>query len=141
MQSLASFVARILLCAIFLSSAYGKITNPKVTIAVMEKRGMPAAPVGLPVAVVAETAGGLALLLGYRARWGAALLLVFLIPATLYFHNFWAYPDSEQRNQMVHFMKNITIMGGLLMVVAFGPGGLSFDGRRVAAIPGRHAGG
>ena len=139
-QSSAALVGRLLLCLIFLHSALGKLSNPKGTIAAMQSRGMPLAPAGLPLAIAGETLGGLALLLGFRARIGAGVLAVFLVPTTLYFHNFWTYPAAEQHVQMIQFMKNITIIGGLLMVVAFGPGGFSLDAcrtccRRAAAAP------
>lgn len=127
MASLATLMARLLLCSIFLFSAYGKITGWEQTIGYMESRGMPLAQVGLPVAVAAEILGGLALLLGLKARWGAVVLILFLLPATFYFHNFWTYPEEQVRNQMIHFMKNLTLMGGLLMVVAYGAGGVSLD--------------
>ena len=127
LQNLAAMLARILLCVVFLHAAYGKIANPKGTTAFMEARGMPAANVGLPVAIVVEIAGGLSLLLGLRARLGAFVLFVFLIPTTLYFHNFWTYPAEQVQGQMINFMKNLAIMGGLLMVTGFGAGGLAFD--------------
>lgn len=128
LQSTVAMLARVLLCLIFLNSAYGKITNWGGTAAYMEARGMPAPQMGLPVAVVAEILGALALLVGFRARLGAVVLIAFLIPATLYFHNFWTFPEDQVRGQMIHFMKNITIIGGLLMVLAYGGGSLGVDG-------------
>ena len=81
-QSAAALLGRLLLCAIFFESGFGKLTGWERTRQVMEARGMPAAQLGLPVAVVAELAGGLALLLGFRVRVGAVVLLAFLVPAT-----------------------------------------------------------
>lgn len=131
-QSLVALLARLLLCVIFLTSAFGKITGYAATLEYMEARGMPAVQLGLPVAIAAEVAGGLALLVGLRARLGALLLIAFLVPATLYFHNFWTFPADQVRNQMAHFLKNTAIVGGLLMVVAFGAGGWAVDARRAA---------
>ncbi len=126
-QSAVALLGRLLLCGIFLFSAYGKITNWDGTLQYMEARGMPATDIGLPVAVAAEILGGLSLLAGLGVRFGAALLIVFLIPATFYFHNFWTYPEDQQRGQMIHFLKNFTIMGGLLTVLAHGAGRYSLD--------------
>ncbi len=134
LQSAAALLGRLLLCAIFFESAYGKLTGWEGTRHAMEARGMPATRIGLPVAVVAELAGGLALLLGFRARLGAIILLAFLIPATLYFHNFWTYPAEQARGQMINFMKDLAILGGLLTVAAHGAGGWSLDARRRSKI-------
>jgi putative oxidoreductase len=130
LQSAAALLGRLLLCAIFFESAYGKLTGWEPTRLAMEARGMPATSIGLPVAAAAEVAGAVLLVLGYRARLGAIILLVFLIPATLYFHNFWTYPAEQARGQMIHFMKNLAIMGGLLTLAAHGPGRWSLDACR-----------
>ena len=134
-QSAAALLGRLLLCAIFFESGFGKLTGWERTRQVMEARGMPAAQLGLPVAVVAELAGGLALLLGLRVRVGAVVLLAFLVPATFYFHNFWTYPAEQARGQMIHFFKNLAIMGGLLTVAAHGAGAWSLDARRQSKFP------
>jgi len=78
-------------------------------------------------AIVLEIGGSLSLILGFRAKLGAVALLFFLIPATLIFHNFWAFEGAERQGQMINFMKNVAMIGGLLLVLAFGPGRLSFD--------------
>jgi len=74
--------------------------------------------------VVFEVAGGLSILFGFKARWGALALFMFLIPATLIFHT-----DFSDPNQIGIFLKNLAIMGGLLMVASSGPGSLSMDRR------------
>jgi putative oxidoreductase len=78
-------------------------------------------------AIAVELGAGLLLLVGYKARWAALAIFLFLIPATLIFHNFWASPPAEFRMQQINFMKNFAIMGGMLMVWAFGPGRFAFD--------------
>jgi len=93
----------------------------------MADKGMPAVPVFLVGAILCEIGGGLSLLLGCKARLGALLLFLFLIPTTLVFHNFWDYQGAEQKMQMINFMKNLAIMGGLALVVGFGPGPISVD--------------
>ncbi len=79
------------------------------------------------------------LLLGFKARVGAVLLIIFLIPATLIFHNFWAFEGMERQMQMIMFMKNLAILGGLLLVLGLGPGPISVDQRQstIAGVRGR----
>lgn len=120
-------VGRILLSLIFILSGIGKITNLSATSGYMASKGMPAVHFFLVMAILFELGGGLSVLTGFKARLGALALIVFVIPATLIFHNFWAYSGMEQQNQMIHFLKNVAILGGLAMVTAFGPGTLSLD--------------
>ena len=88
----------------------------------MASYGMPFTGLFLIGAVVLEAVGGLSMLIGYKARWGATLLVIFLIPTTLVFHT--KFSDAVQ---MIMFMKNIAIIGGLLMVAYFGAGPVSLD--------------
>ena len=125
----AATAGRGLLSVIFLLAGVMKFVNWQQTAEHMAAKGMPLVNVLLPIAAAVEVLGGLSLLLGLRARVGALVLFLFLIPATLIFHNFWAHSGAEQANQMMHFMKNVAIMGGLLMVVGLGSGPLSLDGR------------
>ena len=116
---------RILITLIFLRSAYGKITGFSTVAGVMAKKGMPFSEVLLAGAIVFEIAGGLMILLGWNARWGALLLAIFLIPATLIFHNFWAADAAQLPNQLNHFMKNVSILGALVFIIGMGSGPLS----------------
>ncbi|MGH2414633.1 MAG: DoxX family protein [Microcystaceae cyanobacterium] len=113
-------LARILLSAIFLKAAINKILNPAATQQVMEAQGIPGAGLLLIVTIVVLLVGGISVLLGYKARLGALLLIGFLIPTTLIFHT--DFPEQE-----TNFLKNLGLMGGLLMVTAFGPGSVGFD--------------
>ena len=115
-------VARICLATIFIQTGLSKISNFGGTQQQIASAGLPLAALVTLFTIVFEIAGGTSLILGYRARAGAVLLLAFLIPATLVFHNFIL--DSTQT---IQFMKNLAIMGGLLMVVANGPGPVSMD--------------
>jgi putative oxidoreductase len=105
----------------------------------MAAEGMAAVPVFLALAVLCELAGGLSILLGAKARWGALLLAAFLVPVTAIFHDFWTYQGQEMQAQMQHFMKNLTIIGGLLTLAATGAGAYSVDalgaGRQRAELP------
>jgi len=125
----AAVVGRVLLSAIFLMSGLHKITAWSQTASGMKAEGMVAVPVFLAGAIVLELAGGLSVLLGFKARFGALLLIVFLIPTTLIFHDFWQYSGDQMQNQMQHFMKNLAILGGLFIVLALGAGGVSVDAK------------
>ena len=134
LQGIVAVVGRILLCTIFLLSAVGnKIPNFQAVAGYMAKEGVPAPQVMLAGAIVFLIAGGLSVILGYKARIGAALLLVFLVLATYYFHDFWTLSDPKaQQEQMIQFMKNLGLMGAMLLVIANGTGPLSMDDRRAA---------
>lgn len=120
---------RILISAIFILSGLGKIFEWSQTAGYMESKGFPVVPLFQIGAIGVELAGGLSILLGFKARWGAVLLFLYLIPVSLVFHDFWAYTGMERNMQMAHFFKNVAIMGGMLLLTAFGPGGYSVDSR------------
>lgn len=117
MRSYVPLLGRILLGLIFVMSGVTKITGFEGTQQYMASQGMPATAVLLVGAIVVEILGGLSVILGLWARAGAAALVVFLIPATLIFHT-----DFSQQTQVIMFLKNLSIMGGLLLLVAQGPG-------------------
>ena len=117
-----ALVGRIFLSHIFLISAATKIADPAGTRAYMATYGIPATLFFLVAAATFELVGGLSVLLGYRSRIGAIILLIFLIPTTIIFHT-----EFSVRLQMIMFMKNLTIMGGLFTVIAHGSGKLSLD--------------
>ena len=123
----APLLGRVFLAAIFVHSGVDKVFNYDATVKAMAARGMPLPELLVIPAIVLLLAGSVMLLLGWKARWGAAALIVFTIPATLYFHNFWDYPQAQFRNQFHHFFKNLAILGGLLMVLGMGSGPLSLD--------------
>ena len=132
MQAVEQFgpvVGRILLALIFVMSGFGKITGWEGTAGYMASVGMPMVTLFLIGAIVLEIGGGLSLILGFKARWGALALIVFTIPATVLFHNFWAMEGADAFTNQIMFMKNVAMIGGLLMVMAFGAGPLSIDAR------------
>lgn len=128
-QAYLPLVGRILLALIFVLSGFGKIGGWQGYKAIMVSRGVPLVTVALVVSIIVEIAGGLSLFAGFKARVWSFILFLYLIPVSLTMHNFWAYAGMERLDQQIHFMKNISIMGGLLMVAAFGPGRLSVDAR------------
>jgi putative oxidoreductase len=125
MCSFLFLLGRICMSAIFILAGVSKFLEYDQTVAFMASKGLPMIPALLIGAAIVEILGGLSILLGYRARWGALLLILFLIPTTLIFHNFWTYTDQEQKLQMIHFFSNLAIIGGLLFVVGAGPGSCS----------------
>jgi putative oxidoreductase len=134
LQGIVAVLGRILLCTIFLLSAVGnKIPNFQAVAGFMAKEGVPAPQVMLAGAIIFLIAGSLSVILGYKARIGAALLLAFLVLATYYFHDFWTVSDPQARQeQMIQFLKNLGLMGAMLLVIANGTGPMSLDGKRVA---------
>jgi putative oxidoreductase len=118
---------RVLLSIIFLLSGLGKIMDWNGTAQIMASQGLPLIPLLLAGAIVTELAGGLSVLLGWKARWGAWLLFLYLIPTTLIFHDFWAFNGTEMQTQLVNFLKNLSIMGGLLLVAAYDGAALVAD--------------
>lgn len=132
MQAVEQFgpvVGRILLALIFVMSGFGKITGWEGTAGYMASVGMPMVTLFLIGAIVLEIGGGLSLILGFKARWGALALIVFTIPATVLFHNFWAMEGADAFINRIMFMKNLAMIGGLLIVMAFGAGPVSIDSR------------
>lgn len=133
-----TLVGRLLLALMFLISGLNKIADPQGTQQYMAAMGMTWATILFYLgAVVIEVVGSLSLLLGYRARAGGWLLFLFMIPTTLIFHANLADP-----NQMIHLLKNLSVMGGLLYVAVYGAGGLSMDAglersERIGAPPER----
>lgn len=128
-QHLVGFLTlagRIALSAVFIGAGVNKVIDRSGTLAYMQAAGMPAEHVGLLLngAIVFLLVGGALLATGLLGRLGAALLVVFLIPATLIFHNFWAYDgqDPQFRAQMIQFQKNLAMAGALLIVFARGSG-------------------
>ena len=114
-----SLLARIFISALFLWSGTNKILNPVATQVNMSAHGMPFTLVFLVGAIALEILGGLSVLLGIKTRWGAAMLIVFLIPATLIFHT-----DLGTEIEQAMFLKNLGILSGLLMLIRYGGGSI-----------------
>jgi putative oxidoreductase len=119
----------VLLALVFLLSAPGHFSPTIIGYAAAQ--GVPAASVLVPLAGILAFVGGLSVALGYRARIGAWMLVVFLVPVTLMMHRFWAAGDpAVALLQRVMFLKNLAILGGALVVTHFGAGPVSFDAMR-----------
>jgi putative oxidoreductase len=130
-QNFTNVIGRIMLSFIFLSSALGnKIPNFNQVTDYMKSEGVPAASFMLAGAIVFLLLGSISVILGFKARYGAGLLLVFLLLATYFFHDFWTIADAAARQmQMIQFMKNMALTGALLLIISNGSGALSLDKR------------
>jgi putative oxidoreductase len=125
-------LGRFLFALIFLMAAPNHFA--KQTIAYAASQGVPLAAIAVPLSGVIALAGGLSILLGYHAKIGAWLVVLFLVPVTLMMHKFWTVQDPMMfQMQMVMFMKNLAILGGALLISQLGAGPLSLDARRARA--------
>lgn len=125
----AALAGRILLAAIFVISGFGKIGGFEGTVGYIASKGLPMPQVLAALTVALELGGGILLIVGYQARWVALLLFLWLIPTTFIFHKFWGIDAAQAQMQMIQFLKNVSIMGGMLLLFAFGPGAYSLDKR------------
>lgn len=123
MERMIDLVARILLSHIFLISGVTKIPGYAETQGYMEAYGVPGSL--LPLVIATEILGGLSVLLGWKTRWGAIALAGFTLLAAFFFHT-----DFSDQAQMINYMKNLAIAGGLLLLVIRGAGPWSIDGRK-----------
>jgi putative oxidoreductase len=120
--NLTGLAGRILLAVMFLLSGLGKLGAYGATVAYMSSAGVPSAL--LPLVIITELGGALAIIVGWKTRTVALLLAGFCLLTAITFHRNFA-----DQNQMINFLKNVSITGGFLLLVANGPGPLSIDGR------------
>ncbi len=129
--NLSSLLGRLFIATIFLMSAAGnKIPQFSSVVNYMESKGVPLPSLMLAGAIVFLLVGSLSVIAGFKTRLGATLLLVFLILATYYFHNFWTLEGEAQQAEMIQFMKNLSMGGAMLFLIANGGGRWSIDGCR-----------
>jgi len=118
---------RILFSLIFLFTSFGLFKAQTIAFATM--KGVPFASILVPFSGIMELVGGLSILIGYRAKTGAWLLVAFLIPVTFTFHQFWTIQDAfAMQAEMASFLRNISMLGAALMIAYFGSGEFSLDG-------------
>jgi len=130
MKYIALF-GRILFSVIFVMTSTFHFS--KQTIEFVAAQGIPLASIAVPLSGVIAILGGLSVVFGYKAKWGAWLLVLFLAPVTFMMHNFWAVSDPMMAQmQMAMFMKNLSMLGGALFISYFGAGPLSLDARQKA---------
>ena len=126
-QAVVALVGRVVLAAVFILSGLSKLGAASGVQGYIAGVGLPAPLLGYIIALVVEIGGGVLLLVGYRTKLVAGVLAAFCVIAAVLFHR--ALGDQ---NQLIHFMKNFAMAGGLLQIVAFGAGRISLDNRSVA---------
>jgi putative oxidoreductase len=114
-------LGRVLLSVIFILSGLGKLPHFHDVAGLMAGKGIPLASVALAITLLIEIGGGLLALTGYKAKYAALVMALWLIPVTLVFHHFWGIPAEQQQDQMAHFLKNVAIIGGLLVLAYASP--------------------
>lgn len=128
MNNALILAGRVLMSLMFITSGWGKIAGYAATQGYMESVGVPG--LLLPLVILLEVGGGLAILLGLGTRWISLALAAFSVVAAILFHN-----DFADQMQSINFWKNITITGGFLILAANGAGAYSVDARRLSANP------
>lgn len=131
-------IGRVLFAAVFLLSTSGHFSSPMIQYAAAH--GVPAANVLVPFAGALAFLGGLSVALGYRTRIGAWLLIAYLVPVTLVMHRYWSIPDpAAAAQERIEFLKNMSMLGGALVLAWFGGGPFSLDAASggPTAAPGR----
>ncbi|MGN6111036.1 MAG: DoxX family protein [Kofleriaceae bacterium] len=119
-------LGRVLFALLFLTSVFGHFSS--ATISYAAAHGVPVATLVVPVAGLVAFAGGAMVMVGYRARLGACLLVMFLVPVTLVMHAFWSVADPQRAQlEQAMFMKNAALVGGALLVLYWGSGPYSVD--------------
>jgi putative oxidoreductase len=129
MNHSALLVGRILLSLVFLIAGYRKLMAVAASAGYFGKLGFPMPEVLVWIAIAVELGGAILLIAGWKTRWAACLLALFTLIATFAAHRFWEVDAAQYANQMNHFLKNIAIVGGFIILATTGPGALSVDGR------------
>lgn len=132
LQNPLSLTGRLLLALLFLPAGISKIGGFAGTVGYIASKGLPMPTAGAAIAVLVEVLGGLALIAGFGTRIAALVLAVFTLLATVFFHAYWAVPAEMQMVQQLMFFKNIAVVGGLLVLAAYGAGAWSLDAKRQA---------
>lgn len=125
-----TLIARILLAGIFITAGLSKIGGFEGTVGYIASKGLPFSGLIAALTIAVEVLGGIAIVIGYKARIAGFVLAVFTILAAVIFHNFWDAPADQAYIQNIMFMKNMSIAGGLLLLTIFGAGGLSIDAKK-----------
>lgn len=126
-------VGRVLLALMFVMAGISKLTNLEGTAGYIASGGLPMASVLAVIVGLLELVGGLAIAIGFQARWAALALGLFTLLASVLFHKFWAVAPDQAFVQQLMFMKNLSVAGGLFIVAALGAGPASVDARRLPA--------
>ena len=130
LQNPMALIGRALLALLFIPAGFAKIGGFAGAVGYISSKGVPLPGAAAAAAIAVELGLGLLLLVGFKARWAALGIAIFTVVITFIFHAFWSVPPEQLMQQQQAFFKNIAIVGGLLLVVAWGPGSWSIDGKR-----------
>jgi putative oxidoreductase len=129
-QNAFALIGRALIALLFIPSGWAKIGGFAGTVGYIASQGVPLPEVAAAIAIAVELGLGILLLVGFKTRWTALLMALFIICITIVFHNYWAVEAAQVMAQKMNFYKNMAIAGGALAFAAFGAGDYSVDGRR-----------
>jgi putative oxidoreductase len=132
MNNALNLIGRLLLAAVFLPAGLSKLSGFEGTVRYIASVGLPLPTVAAVVALVVEILGAIALVVGFQTRIAAAVLAVFTLVASVFFHAFWAAAPEQAFIQQLMFFKNIGLIGGLLVLVSSGAGAWSIDAKKEA---------
>ena len=128
-EKFGPLLGRVLMALLFVPAGISKLTGFSGTVGYIKSVGLPLPEVGAAIAVIVELGVGLALLVGYKARYAALVLALFTVAAAIGFHNFWAMEEAKVMINRIQFFKNLSIAGGLLFIAAYGAGPFALDNR------------
>ncbi|MBP7062612.1 DoxX family protein [Ferrovibrio sp.] len=128
-EKFGPLLGRVLMALLFVPAGVSKLTGFAGTVGYIKSVGLPLPEVGAAIAVIVELGVGLALLVGYKARYAALVLALFTVAAAIGFHNFWAMEEAKVMINRIQFFKNLSIAGGLLFIAAYGAGPFALDNR------------
>jgi putative oxidoreductase len=127
MEKMLILIGRIFFSMIFVMAGYSHVMSNQL-IAYAASAGVPSPALMVPAAGLLAFFGGLSVLLGYKAKWGAWFIVLFLVPVTLVMHSFWGATDTQvAMMQMTMFQKNLSMLGGALLIAHYGSGPYSLD--------------
>jgi len=126
-ERLGPLAGRVMMAALFIPSGFSKLAGFQGTVGYIASKGLPLPQLGAVAAIGVELLVAAALLLGWRTRWAALILMLFTLAAAVLFHDYWAVPPEQKMMQAINFWKNVAIAGGLLFVAAHGPGPYAVD--------------
>ncbi len=132
MNNAINLIGRLLLAALFLPAGLSKLSGFEGTVGYISSVGLPLPTVAAAVALAVEIVGSVALIAGFQTRIAAAVLAVFTLVASVFFHAFWAAAPEQAFVQQLLFFTNIGVIGGLLVLVSSGAAGLSLDAKKEA---------
>jgi putative oxidoreductase len=129
-QNALTLIGRALIALLFIPEGIHQMTAFAGTVGYIASAGVPLPEVAAAISIVVHVGLGLALLVGFQARWAALGIAIFTVVITFIFHRYWDVPAAQAMMQKMSFFKNLATAGGLLAIVAWGPGGWSVDSQR-----------